>query len=320
MKTKYTRFFHVFTCWMITGGILVACASPAQMERQPTASSPVSRPTTPAPALAASKAISRSVDLENFGVTPPPPATTIPQTPGALPDLNEINATPDANLIREMVAQVNQEHALTDLRRLTGMETICIQNNCHTITDRETGSEGLQVAKDYVVQVLISLGYTVERLPWSRSGRADENLIVRKTGLSSPGEEIYLVAHLDGFRAEGAATAPAADDNATGVVSLLELARTLIHYPPQRTIVLFFSTGEEHGVLGVSSYLDQLPPEQLQAIQFAVSVEMLGYDSDNDGAMQVWSGDQPQDFAQKLSEIIRTYEPGLTPQIVPGCT
>lgn len=64
--------------------------------------------------------------------------------------------------------------------------------------------------------------------------------------------EIYFVAHMDGV-----ADSPAADDDASGVVSLLELARILRNRAIRNTVVLVFSTGEEQGALGVDSYIDQ---------------------------------------------------------------
>lgn len=51
---------------------------------------------------------------------------------------------------------------------------------------------------------------------------------------------------------------PAADDNASGVVDLLEAARVLSKYSFDRTLVFFFSTGEEEGALGVKSYLNDI--------------------------------------------------------------
>ena len=47
---------------------------------------------------------------------------------------------------------------------------------------------------------------------------------------------------------------------------------------------------------------------------------MLGYDSNNDGAMEFWNGTQPVDFVQLLSDIIHAYQIGLVPEIVSGCT
>jgi hypothetical protein len=222
----------------------------------------------------------------------------------------------------EMIGQVDINRAMNDLRKLTGEAPTCIEGECHTIQNRLTGSEGLQWAKEYVYSELGSLGYSIEIQNWSRNGQADQNLIVRKPGKVTPDEEIYFIAHLDGVSPAGAEHSPAADDDASGSVGLLELARVLSHYTFYRTIVLFFSTGEEQGANGARSYVDQLSQEELGAIKYVVDVEMLGYDANRDGAMEFWSGDHPPSlvFAQNLSEIVNAYQLDLAPKIVTGCT
>lgn len=88
------------------------------------------------------------------------------------------------------------------------------------------------------------------------------------------------------------------------------------------TLVFLITTGEEHGTLGARSHLDRLTAEELGAINYMVNVEMLGYDADRDGVMQLWSGDHAPSlaFAQILSAILESYGLNLTARIVTGCT
>jgi len=228
------------------------------------------------------------------------------------------------SIVWGMIGQVNKDRALTDLRKLTGEEPICIHDGCHTIANRQTGSVGLHWAKDYVYKELVDQGYSVEVQDWSRAGYADQNLIVRKPGLISPGEEIYFVAHMDGV-GTGINKFPAADDDGSGVVDLLEVARVLRSYSFNRTLVLFFSTGEEHGTLGVKSYLSELTLQELSSIKYAVNVDMVSYDKNGDGLMQLGNGggdpsvDPSIALTQMMSETIKTYQLDLAPVIVPGC-
>jgi Peptidase family M28 len=228
---------------------------------------------------------------------------------------SQTSAIQPSDSVKKLIMQVDQERVLTDLRRLSGVEPICIAGNCYTINGRETGSEGLHWAKAYVIEQLVQLGYSVEIQDWKREGYSDQNLIVSIRGMTAPTEKIYFIAHLDGYLDNN----PAADDDASGAVGVLELARILKNHNFNKTIVLFFSTGEEKGALGVRSYVDQLTQEQLNEIEYVITVEMLAYDSNKDGAMQFWSGDQPADFVQLLSGIIDAYHLKLLPQIVTGC-
>ena len=212
-----------------------------------------------------------------------------------------------------MIGQVNRERLLSDLRKLTGVDPVCLNNSCYTITNRSTGSVGLQWAQDYVHAQLTSLGYTVQVQDWTRNEISDQNLIVRKVGEVHPEDEIYFVAHMDGE------SSPAADDNASGTVDLLELARVISQRKFEKTIVLLFSSGEEQDVQGVKYYVEHLSPDQLAAINYVINLDMLGYDSNSDGVMELFNGSQPPDFVQLLAGIITGYHIGLTPEIYEDC-
>ena len=229
-----------------------------------------------------------------------------------------INLSSTANLetidnVWVMIGQVNQSRILSDLRKLSGVDPICINENCYTIMNRMTGSDGLSLAENYVLAQLTDLGFTVQTQQWSSGGFSDINIITRKPGSSMPGEEIYFVSHLDGENC------PAADDNGSGAVSLLELARIISHRNFNRTIVLLFTTGEEQGTLGVKSYINQLTPDQLSAIKYVINVDMIGYDANNDGKMELFNGTQPPDFVEQLLEIISDYRLNLQPEIYSDC-
>lgn len=220
-----------------------------------------------------------------------------------------------------LLGQVNKDQALSDLRKLTGEEPICNDNECYSISNRLTGSEGLQWAKKYITDELVKLGYSVKIDNWYRSVYADQNLIAKKLGVSIPDEEVYFVAHIDGVQKGFGQNFPAADDNASGVVDLLEMARVLSSHSFSRTVVLFFSTGEEQGTLGVKSYISQLSSNELSSIKYVVNVDMIGYDANGDGVMELWHGDHAPSLAltQIMSDTIIANQINLVPRFVVGC-
>jgi len=241
----------------------------------------------------------------------------IGQTPGDLIPLTSISTS---ETIWDMLAEVDQERAEEDLRRLTGAEPLCISTGCYTISHRLTGSDELSWAMDYLYENLDSMGYTVEFHDWSLSGYSDRNLIARKTGVLTPTEEIYLVAHVDGVK-RSEQPYPAADDNASSVVNGLELARVFSNYQFNRTIVLFFSTGEEQGVRGTRAYLDDLSPDELAAIKYVINRDVTGYDANEDSVMELGHGDHPPSvaLAQIISATIDAYQLELDPHVIPSC-
>ena len=241
--------------------------------------------------------------------------------PASVPEVTQTTVISPTQVVWQMLGQVNEDRALSDLRRLTGEEPVCAGTDCYTIANRAAGREGLRRATDYVFNSLASLGYSVEFETWSAAGRSDRNVIARKPGAYAPAEEVYFVAHVDGVKTGAEERFPAADDDASGTVDNLELARILSSYSFSRTVVLLFTTGEEQGRLGARSYLDQLSPQELGSIKYAVNVDMVGYDGNLDGAMELWHGGHAPSMAvtQMMSETIRAYRLDLAPGFVVGC-
>ncbi|MEP0885956.1 M20/M25/M40 family metallo-hydrolase, partial [Trichocoleus sp. ST-U3] len=69
---------------------------------------------------------------------------------------------------------------------------------------------------------------------------------------------------------------PGADDNATGVAALLELAKAFATEPASYPIQLVAFDMEEYGLLGSAQYAADLRQQQ-QPLRLMLSLEMLGY-------------------------------------------
>jgi len=80
-----------------------------------------------------------------------------------------------------------------------------------------------------------------------------------------------------------------ADDDASGVVAVMEIARALAAGPaPKRTVVVAATTGEEVGLLGTRWYL-QHPARPLDALVANLEIEMIGrHDSLAGGPGRGW--------------------------------
>ena len=98
-------------------------------------------------------------------------------------------------------------------------------------------------------------------------------------------EFLVLGAHLDhlghgerhslGGEAGRGQIHPGADDNASGTVMVLELAKELKAHPTRRSLVLLHVAGEEEGLLG-SAHWVQNPTVPLPAIKFMLNFDMVG--------------------------------------------
>lgn len=85
-----------------------------------------------------------------------------------------------------------------------------------------TAPEALERAADYIHASLAPLKYKVETHTFRESDREFRNIVATRLGARCPDERILVIAHYDTVE-----VSPGADDNASGVAVLLELARVL---------------------------------------------------------------------------------------------
>ncbi|MFN2567351.1 MAG: M20/M25/M40 family metallo-hydrolase [Gemmatimonadaceae bacterium] len=140
--------------------------------------------------------------------------------------------------------------------------------------------EALEQAAAYVERELAALGYTVTSQRWTGAGgQAFRNLEVTLPGRARPAEVLVVGAHYDSNRGT-----PGADDNASGVAAMIELARLLRadsaagHARTIRFVafaneeVPFFGTADQ----GARRYVAALK-ERGDDVRSMLSIETIGY-------------------------------------------
>jgi aminopeptidase YwaD len=224
---------------------------------------------------------------------------------------------------------------------------------------------GLAATEDHLVDRLTAMGYEPRRLPLSWNLAAERraqaraglpvreaapadleltehvwhNIVVELPGVGEQAAEVLIIgAHFD-----AAPGAPGADDNGTGTVALLELARVLKDRPMSRTVRLVFFNLEEIGLKGSAEYVRSLRPrwdDGHERLIGMVSLEMLGYFTDEPNTQRspippikdLWDPPTVGDFialattrghaafARRLEQEMRHAAPGLktvTPDFIP---
>ena len=101
--------------------------------------------------------------------------------------------------------------------------------------------EGLERAANYVAAYFDTLGYEPSEHRFPGNGRLFRNVIATHRGLGNPLERVVLLAHYDTV-----AESPGADDNASGVAVMLEVATLLARLEFERTIQFIGVTLEEN--------------------------------------------------------------------------
>ena len=165
---------------------------------------------------------------------------------------------------------------------------------------RGLGTPGLELAADYIVEQFAAVGLVPggDDGGWSQVFRVAEgedgqphdvrNIVgvLPGTDAAMAGQTVLVTAHYDhlghGWPDERAdagrgAVYAGADDNASGVAVMIELARNLVNAgAPKRSITFIAFTGEESGLQGSRHYANALSAEQLAGVFGVVNLDTVG--------------------------------------------
>ncbi|HWW14872.1 MAG TPA: M20/M25/M40 family metallo-hydrolase [Candidatus Dormibacteraeota bacterium] len=155
-----------------------------------------------------------------------------------------------------------------------------------TIGERNVWRAGsLPVAVNYLRDNLQQSGYAVTEQTYRVEDQEVSTLEVSIAGSENAGETIIVGAHYDTV-----AGTVGADDNATGVAAVLELARQFRGSKPRKTVRFVILVNEEPPFfqtsrMGSLVYAQQLRRENVR-VSAMISLEMLGFYSDVPGSQK----------------------------------
>ncbi len=174
--------------------------------------------------------------------------------------------------IREMMNQVNMDSLQATVQHLQDYGS------------RIWNTNNAFAASDWIAGRMASYGLEVEQQAfnantWMGSGAAGPNVIGIQRGTLYPDTYVVCGSHLDSFSHEamyGGATAPGADDNATGVASVLESVRIMSQYEFEYSIVYCAYGCEEMGLYGSEAYASRCQQQGMDIIGY-FNNDMNGY-------------------------------------------
>jgi hypothetical protein len=188
-------------------------------------------------------------------------------------------------LIKEFTQRVRASSIRADVEKLCSFKT------------RATGTLENQQAVEMMEHFFKSLGLTTRRQCF-RSNAC--NVIAEREGKSP--QAILLMAHIDSVGKKFAG----ADDNASGVAVLMEVARAVRDYDNQHTLRFFITNGEEQGLTGARYYVDSLKRSgEIKDILLAINMDMVGYNSN--GFVELETDGKFQSLALWFSQLVTTY-------------
>ena len=192
---------------------------------------------------------------------------------------------------------------------------------------RPAESDELEKCRQYISALFEESGWQVQRVPFVAETDSGEtlngiNLVARRADFDESGPQFCVGAHLD-----SRPDTPGADDNASAVATMMEIARlypTLVTSPKLQLELVAFDL-EENGMLGGAFHAATTRQTGVD-LRGMVSLEMLGYRDSTPGSQQLpkqLKGLYPDtgDFIaivgnQISGDLIKAFENGM--KVVPG--
>jgi Zn-dependent M28 family amino/carboxypeptidase len=172
-------------------------------------------------------------------------------------------------------AEASYDQLLADVRILSADE----------MAGRDTGAPGGEKARAYIVSRFEALGVAAPPMgrlqPFEAVGRTREgpktfngiNILGLVPGTRVPDRYIVITAHYDHVGVNDGQIFNGADDNASGVATMLELAARLRDAPPEHSVIFAALDGEERSLLGAKHFVEA-PPVPLSSIALNLNFDM----------------------------------------------
>ena len=207
---------------------------------------------------------------EDEGATRPPSTT-------ARTVEEDSNAQPPPNVAEAAAVGIDESSIRTHLSHLTGASPAPLEGGALTIAER--GSvHGRRMAAEYMEESFEEMGMParVIEFNWGEVRGFNVEAILRGSG----GEKhLWVTAHLDSVHNAGA------NDDASGLVSILLTARALKRLEPEHTVHFVAYDLEEVGLVGSSRYVGSAVRSIREqggdrAIIGNLNSDMIGYEPD----------------------------------------
>jgi hypothetical protein len=203
------------------------------------------------------------------------PSTTAQRIDSTTRTVEESSTVEPADVAEVASAEIDESSIRAHLSHLTGASPAPLEEGAVTIAER--GSvDGRRAAAGYMEQSFEQMGIPARILGFTSDYGRGFN--VEATLEGTQGEKhLWVTAHMDSVDNAGA------NDNASGLVSILMTARALERLDPEHTVHFVAYDLEEVGLVGSSVYVrDTVTPireqEGEQAIIGNINSDMVGYE------------------------------------------
>jgi len=173
---------------------------------------------------------------------------------------NDVTVKSTNDFIIDVIEQMNETLYLGYLENITAFGP------------RVTGTSSCHEAGEYIYDEFEGMGLEVRYHYWSYGGYSDRNIEATLVGINETSDAKYIICgHYDTV-----ANCPGADDDASGVATVLSAAYILRQYNFNHTIHFIAFSGEEQWMLGSHEYAREAY-ENGDNIIAVLNVDMIGF-------------------------------------------
>ena len=264
-------------------------------------------------------------------------SSAVRQPSQSVPELERIRRNAGVADALALVSPTRMEEYLT---RLVGFGTR------HTMSDTLSQTRGIGAARRYIFETFeqfsrecggcLDVYYDSHDVVNERAGGQTvtlRNVVARLKGRSDPSRVIVLMGHYDSCvcnvrGADPTADAPGANDDGSGTVQVMELARVFSQKFPQgldATLMFVPVAGEENGLLGSTALAERLLADRALRVQAAFTTDVGGNIFDPKGnidsvTMRVFAAEPEDGGARQLARFVKivgeAYVPNFTVRVI----
>lgn len=180
---------------------------------------------------------------------------------------------------------------------------------------KNIGSQNLEATRAWIKQCYLDMGYSpgqIKEHSFTYNQKTLYNIIVTKEGSLFPNIYIYLTAHYD-----STPNGPGVNDNGSGTVALLEIARIIHSWDLPYSVRLVHFSAEEAGLIGSKRYVSEVAIPQSIAIRALINLDEVGGDKDKNNTFVYCERDEDNNpainnavsahFTQRMATITELY-------------
>ncbi len=173
-------------------------------------------------------------------------------------------------------SDISKADVLADIQQLSAAD----------MQGRKTGTAGAELARQFIIARFAQLQLAGFAQPAAEKylqtfsygswpEKSGINVLGWRQGCTYPGQYVVVTAHYDHLGKQGRKIFHGADDNASGVAAMLELAARISSACPAYSYIFLATDAEEGGLHGSKAFI-ATPPVPVENIVLNLNLDMIG--------------------------------------------